>query len=83
MLKISLMLSKQFSSRINVSQYIGGCQGLVGEVERGNGDLVFNEDQVSVLLAQLLQLCLTLCDRMDCSPPGSSIHGSLQAIILE
>ena len=19
--------------------------------------------------------CLTLCDRMDCSPPGSSVHG--------
>ena len=21
------------------------------------------------------QLCLTLCDAMDCSPPGSSVHG--------
>ena len=27
--------------------------------------------------------CLTLCDPMDCSPPGSSIHGILQASILE
>ena len=27
--------------------------------------------------------CLTLCDPMDCSPPGSSIHGILQARILE
>ena len=26
---------------------------------------------------------LTLCDSMDCSPPGSSIHGTLQARILE
>ena len=25
--------------------------------------------------AKLLQLCLTLCDPMDCSPPGSSVHG--------
>ena len=25
----------------------------------------------------------TLCDRMDCSPPGSSVHGILQARILE
>ena len=24
------------------------------------------------------QLCLTLCDLMDCSPPGSSAHGILQ-----
>ena len=27
--------------------------------------------------------CLTLCDPMDCSPPGSSVHGILQAGILE
>ena len=33
--------------------------------------------------AKLLQLCLTLCDPMDCSPPGSSVHGILQAKILE
>ena len=30
-----------------------------------------------------LQFCLTLCDPMDCSPPGSSAHGILQASILE
>ena len=29
------------------------------------------------------QLCLTLCDPMDCSPPGSCVHGILQARILE
>ena len=27
--------------------------------------------------------CLTLCDPMDCSSPGSSVHGILQARILE
>ena len=27
--------------------------------------------------------CPTLCDHMDCSPPGSSVHGILQARILE
>jgi len=32
---------------------------------------------------KVTQLCLTLCDPMDCSPPGSSIHGILQARILE
>ena len=30
-----------------------------------------------------LQSCSTLCDRMDCSSPGSSVHGILQARILE
>ena len=29
------------------------------------------------------QLCLTLCDPMDCSPPGSSVRGIFQAGILE
>ena len=27
--------------------------------------------------------CLTLCDAMDCSLPGSSLHGILQARVLE
>ena len=29
------------------------------------------------------QLCLTLFDPVDCSPPGSSVHGIVQARILE
>ena len=33
--------------------------------------------------AESLQSCLTLCDPIDCSPLGSSIHGILQARILE
>ena len=32
--------------------------------------------KVKVLFSQS---CLTLCDPMDCSPPGSSIHGIFQA----
>ena len=33
--------------------------------------------------AKSFQSCLTLRDPMDCSPPGSSLHGILQARILE
>ena len=33
--------------------------------------------------ALVAQLCLTLCYPMDCSPPSSSVHGILQARILE
>ena len=33
--------------------------------------------------AKSLQSCPTLCDPMDCSPPGSSVRGILQARILE
>ena len=35
------------------------------------------------MCAQTLQSCLTLCDPVDCSSPGSSVHGILQARILE
>ena len=32
---------------------------------------------------EVAQSCLTLSDPMDCSLPGSSIHGILQARVLE
>ena len=41
---------------------------------------LFIQTNVKVLA---IQLCLTLCDPMDCSPPGSSVHGILQARIQE
>ena len=33
--------------------------------------------------SEVAQSCLTLCDPMDCSPPGSSVHGIFQARVLE
>ena len=36
--------------------------------------------RMKVLVAQL---CPTLCDPMNCSPPGSPVHGILQARVLE
>jgi len=33
-------------------------------------------------VCSVAQLCLTLCDPIDCSPPGSSVHGIFQAKIL-
>ena len=33
--------------------------------------------------SEVAQSCLTLCDPMDCSPPGSSIYGIFQTRILE
>ena len=32
--------------------------------------------------SEVAQLCLTLSDPMDCSPPGSPIHGIFQARVL-
>ena len=39
--------------------------------------------EVSGRVLLLAQSCLTLCDPVDCSPPGSSVHGILQARTLE
>ena len=40
--------------------------------------LILSSDHMKVA-----QSCLTLCDRMDCSPLGSTVHGISQARILE
>ena len=38
---------------------------------------------VCVCVCVRAQLCSTLCNHIDCSPPGSSVHGISQARILE
>ena len=39
--------------------------------------------ELAAATAESLQSCLTLSDPMDCSPPGSSVHGIFQARGLE
>ena len=39
-----------------------------------------SDSSIYVCVYSAPQLCLTLCDPMDCSPPGSSIHGIFQAV---
>ena len=45
--------------------------------------LFFSVSYHGTVLCLATQTCLTLCDPMDCSLPGSSVHGILQARILE
>ena len=46
--------------------------------------LLFDMRQSYIFMhAKPLQLCLTLCDPMNCSLSGSSVHGILQARILD
>ena len=42
-----------------------------------------NVGQLAATAAKSLQSCLTLCDPIDGSPPGSPVPGILQARILE
>ena len=44
---------------------------------------VENNLNIHWYVSEVTQSCLTLCDPMDCSLPGSSVHGILQAKILE
>ena len=44
---------------------------------------LFHFTTATAAAAKSLQLCPTLCDPMDGSPPGSSIHGILQVRVLE
>ena len=44
------------------------------------GTYLCSEKRVKVLVAQS---CPTLCDPIDCGPPGSSVSGILQTGILE
>ena len=44
---------------------------------------LYTFDVVWKMKVLVTQFCMTIYDRMDCSLPGSSVHGILQARILE
>ena len=44
---------------------------------------VYEKPTGNTIYVLATQSCLILGDPMDCSPPGSSVHGILQARILE
>ena len=54
------------------------------EMARVNTDILgISELKWTAATAKSLQSCPTLCDPIDGSPPGSTIHGILQARELE
>ena len=53
--------------------------GIQSEVQERTGHSQADSDHNS----EVAQLCPTRCNPMDCSPPGSSLHGILQARVLE
>ena len=54
-------------------------------LSRSKRELIWSSgsSHCDALCAKLLQSCPTLCDPLDCSPPGSSVHGISQSRILE
>ena len=69
------------------------CLFCIKEAERKYGYLVADTTSTGFSMAaaaffyaaaaKSLQSCSTLCDPIDCSPPGSAVPGILQAEILE
>ena len=76
----SISPSNEYSEELGKLQFprVGGV--LVTKPPRPPPPPALKELQLKTCCAQS---CPTLCDPMDCSPPGSSIHGILQARILE
>ena len=69
MAQMNLFTKQKQTHRKETCGYQGGERGMEWE---------FRVTDVGVS-----QSCLTLCNPMDCSPPGSTVHGILQARILE
>ena len=55
----------------------------VGSSEIDHLKYFFAYAAAAAAAAKSLQSCPTLCDPMDCSPPGSSVHGIFRARVLE
>ena len=51
--------------------------------QRGKIHTTHTHIYIYIVVSSVAKSCPTICDPMDCSPPGSSVHGILQAGILE
>ena len=58
-------------------------KGAASTKERHIGHLCGYTQHEDVPMCSVTQSCPTLCDPMDCNPPGSSVHGIVQARTLE
>ena len=64
----------------------GGAVGNIAVLTLSCGitqELLSHGQKAAAAAAKSSQSCPTLCDPMDCSPPGSSVHGTFQARVLE
>ena len=81
-LERTLMLGKIEGRRRRRQQRMRGLDSIINSMDMNEQTPGDNEGQWS-LSAKSLQSCPTLWDPMDCSLPGSSVSGILQARVLE
>ena len=66
--------------RVNSSQYFVDTEGYFSITKY---HFEYTKTCTVYIESEVTQTCPTLCNPVDCSPPGSSVHGILQARILE
>ena len=78
-------LFKKVSRRFYESRHVPSSKDLpaIWCIWNYHIDLCFVEQYSVLSESEVAQLCPTLCDPIDCSLPGSSVHGIFQAIVLE
>ena len=84
---LSRLLEKNFYIVIIIGEYVHVCMCVCVYIYYIYSYVLHihthTHTHIYICVAQLLQLCPTLCDPMDYSLPGFSVHGILQARILE
>ena len=74
-----VVLAKEFSVG-RISPLVNGERtAFMFQVEGVRKDRWNNFFYAMLCVCSVVQSCLTLCDSMDCSLPGSSVHGISQA----
>ena len=80
---LSVCLPVSFSVSLCVSQSQVSVSGLTTHRPPASCSITSHAQLLACMPAKSHQLYPTLCDLMDCRLPGSSVHGVLQARILE
>ena len=82
--KLSLFADDMILYIENPKDTIRKLLELISEFSKVTGCKINTQKSLAFLCeSEVAQSCPTLCDPMDCSLPGSSIHGIFQARILE
>ena len=86
-LKIWVNDSSEKGKTCVLEPWVSGLWGRLGEASRPHVRLSRTQPEPNAFIFRheyvCVQSCPTLCDPMDCNQPGSSVHGILQARILE
>ena len=73
--QVQILIGLTFQFFLFLYIYIIACCDSIERKQLVNEDDTWKVQTMDHLLCSVVQSCLTLCDPMDCSLPGSSVHG--------